>query len=157
MRALVISWLVTIAVAPIAGHHSLSEYEAGRQLTLTVVVREFHFVNPHPYLIADARVGSLSSTWRLELDNRFELVQIGMTANTISAGDQLLVTGRPGRDQKPILYVRELDRPADGFRYEQQSSSPRIVRPPRSNPGPGSGSRPRSFHLRSFRPQAEER
>lgn len=140
MRAPAVLATLTIAVAPIAGHHSLSEYDASRQLTLTVVVREFHFVNPHPYLIADARVGSLSSAWRLELDNRFELVQIGMTANTISTGDRLLVTGRPGRDQKPILYVRELDRPADGFRYEQLSSSPRIVRPPRINP-------PRSFRL----------
>jgi hypothetical protein len=132
MRTAMMLWMVASAVVPIAGHHSLSEYEAGRQLTLTVIVREFHFVNPHPYLIADSKVGTLSSTWRLELDNRFELVQIGMTANTISPGDQLLITGRPGRDQKPILYVRELDRPADGFRYEQMSSSPRIVRPPRS-------------------------
>lgn len=124
--------MVTIAIAPIAAHHSLSEYDAARQLTLTVVVREFHFVNPHPYLIADARVGSLASMWRLELDNRFELVQIGMTAKTFMPGEQLLVSGRPGRDEKPILYVRELDRPADGFRYEQQGSSPRIVRPTRS-------------------------
>ncbi len=132
MRAAVISWMVAMAGVPIAGHHSLSEYEASRQLTLTVVVREFHFVNPHPYLVADTKVGSLSGTWRLELDNRFELVQIGMTASTISPGEQLLVTGRPGRDQKPILYVRELERPVDGFRYEQLSSSPRIVRLPRS-------------------------
>ena len=132
MRLVVTLGMALIAIAPIAGHHSLAEYEAARQLTLTVVVREFHFVNPHPYLIADTKVGSLSAAWRLELDNRFELVQIGMTASTFAAGEQLLVTGRPGRDQKPILYVRELDRPADGFRYEQLSSSPRIVRPPRS-------------------------
>ena len=132
MRVAVMLGMLTIAMAPIAAHHSLSEYDATRQLTLTVVVREFHFVNPHPYLIVDAKVGSLSSLWRLELDNRFELVQIGMAANTFAPGEQLLVSGRPGRDQKPILYVRELDRPADGFRYEQQGSSPRIVRPPRS-------------------------
>jgi hypothetical protein len=131
MRATAAVMLAALAVVPIAGHHSLSEYDAARQLTLTVVVREFHFVNPHPYLIVDAKVSSLSSAWRLELDNRFELVRIGMAAKTFAPGDQLLVSGRPGRDQKPILYVRELDRPADGFRYEQPGSSPRIVRPPR--------------------------
>jgi hypothetical protein len=139
MGAMLAAAVATLAVAPIAGHHSLTEYDAARQLTLTVVVREFHFVNPHPYLVADVKAGALSSAWRLELDNRFELVQIGMTASTFAPGEQLLVTGRPGRDQKPILYVRELDRPADGFRYEQLSSSPRIVRPPRSQP--------RSFRL----------
>ena len=130
MKALALA--ILLSAAPVFGHHSLSEYDAARELSLTVVVREFHFVNPHPYLIAEARAGSLSSVWRLELDNRFELVQIGMTANTFTPGEQLLVSGRPGREQKPILYVRELDRPADGFRYEQLSSSPRIVRPPRS-------------------------
>ena len=123
---------ILLSAAPVSGHHSLSEYDAARQLSLTVVVREFHFVNPHPYLIGETKAVSLSSVWRLELDNRFELVQIGMTASTFTPGEQLLVSGRPGRDQKPILYVRELDRPADGFRYEQLSSSPRIVRPPRS-------------------------
>jgi hypothetical protein len=143
MKAL--AFVILLSAVPVYGHHSLSEYDAARELSLTVVVREFHFVNPHPYLIAEARAGSLSSVWRLELDNRFELVQIGMTASTFTPGEQLLVSGRPGRDQKPILYVRELDRPADGFRYEQLSSSPRIVRPPRNSP------RPRSFRL-----QAEE-
>jgi hypothetical protein len=130
MKALAL--VILLSAVPVSGHHSLSEYDAARELSLTVVVQEFHFVNPHPYLIAEARAGSLSSVWRLELDNRFELVQIGMTARTFTSGEQLLVSGRPGRDQKPVLYVRELDRPADGFRYEQLSSSPRIVRPPRS-------------------------
>lgn len=130
MKALAL--VILLFAAPVFGHHSLSEYDAARTLTLNVTVREFHFVNPHPYLVADAKVGSLSSMWRLELDNRFELVQIGMTANSFTPGEELLVSGRPGRDQKPILYVRELDRPADGFRYEQVASSPRIVRPPRS-------------------------
>jgi hypothetical protein len=132
MRAAATLAMLTLTGAPGAGHHSLTEYEPSRQLTLTVVVREFHFVNPHPYLVAEVKAGALSSAWRLELDNRFELVQIGMTADTLKPGDQLLVSGRPGRDQKSILYVRELDRPADGFRYEQLSSSPRIVRPPRN-------------------------
>ena len=127
------AFVILLSAGPVFGHHSLSEYDAARELSLTVVVREFHFVNPHPYLIGETKVGSLASVWRLELDNRFELVQIGMTATTFTPGEQLLVSGRPGRDQKPILYVRELDRPADGFRYEQLSSSPRIVRPPRSS------------------------
>ena len=123
-----------VAAAPVVGHHSLTEYDGTRRITLSVVVREFHFVNPHPYLRVDGpaagrgeRAGSQS--WRLELDNRFELVDIGMTAKTFARGDQLTVAGAPGRDGKPILYVRELERSDDGFRYEQAGNSPRIVRP----------------------------
>ena len=129
---------IIMSAAPVAAHHSLSEYDLAGKLTLTVTVREFHFVNPHPYLVAELDVlgrrslgagGALKQVWRLELDNRFELVEIGMTAKTFTQGDRLLVSGAPGRDQKSILYVRELDRLADGFRYEQPSSTPRIVRP----------------------------
>jgi hypothetical protein len=119
------------AVLPVAAHHSLTEYDTTRQLTLNATVREFHFVNPHPYLLVDTRVGPFASAWRLELDNRFELVEIGMTSKTLLEGDQIVVSGSPGRDEKSILYVRRLDRPSDGFRYEQAGSTPRIVRRPR--------------------------
>ena len=133
MRAtLVTAVVMSVAVsAPVAAHHSLSEYDVSRKLTLNVTVREFRFVNPHPFLLVESGVGSLASVWRLELDNRFELIEIGMNSNTVSRGERLLVTGSPGHDQKPILYVRELDRPADGFRYEQVGSTPRIARPRR--------------------------
>jgi len=132
-RPAALTILLVSAAPPVLGHHSLTEYEAARHQTLNVVVREFHFVNPHPYLLVDSPMGTSDRVWRLELDNRFELVAIGMTSNTFTRGDRLIVTGAPGRDQKPILYVRELDRPADGFRYEQPSSTPRIVRPPRTD------------------------
>jgi len=132
---------VVLAIAPVYSHHSLSEYDATRRVTVNAVVREFHFVNPHPYLVVDgpstglgaSRIGAASRTWRLELDNRFELIEIGMTSRTFARGDQLVVSGAPGHDEKPILYVRELDRADDGFRYEQVGNTPRIVRPP----GPG--------------------
>jgi hypothetical protein len=130
MRALAFVAAFLTAV-PVLGHHSLTEYDGGRRVTIDAVVREFHFVNPHPYLIVDGKGGVSSREWRLELDNRFELVGIGMTAGTFARGDQLVVSGAPGRDEKPILYVRQLDRPADGFRYEQVGSSPRI------QPSPG--------------------
>ena len=120
-------------VTAVQAHHSLTEYDAARKLTLNVTVREFRFVNPHPFLLVESRAGSLASTWRLELDNRFELIEIGMNSDTFTPGDRLLVTGSPGHDQKPILYVRELDRPADGFHYEQVGSTPRIGRPGTKN------------------------
>jgi hypothetical protein len=125
MKALSIV-VAALAAVPVSGHHSLTEYDGSRRLTIDVVVREFHFVNPHPYLIVEGKTAAARQEWRLELDNRFELVGIGMTSRTFARGDQLVVSGAPGRDDKPILYVRQLDRAADGFRYEQVGSSPRI-------------------------------
>lgn len=125
VHAIVVA-LVLVSV-PLRAHHSLSEYDIARKITLDAVVREFHFVNPHPYLLVDLRTGSDTRIWRLELDNRNELVDIGMTSETFVRGDRVVVTGPPGHAQKPILYVRELQRTADGFRYEQPDSTPRII------------------------------
>jgi hypothetical protein len=114
-------------VTPTYAHHSLSEYDIAHRVTLNAVVREFRFVNPHPFLLVDARVDDVAQVWKLELDNRFELLEIGMTSTTFARGDRLVVTGPAGHDRKPILYVRELKRTSDGFRYEQPDTTPRIV------------------------------
>jgi hypothetical protein len=45
--------------------------------------------------------------------------------------DRIVVTGSVAREQASSLYVRRLDRPADGFRYEQVGSSPRVRLPKR--------------------------
>ena len=66
--------------------------------------------------------------WQLEMDNRFELVDVGMTANTFTRGDRVIVTGGPARARSNGLYALRIDRPSDGFRYEQVGTSPRIGR-----------------------------
>ena len=135
MRTTVLPVLLLASLAVQAqAHHSLTEYDGSRTTTFTATVREFHFVNPHPYLFVDARTGPFVTEWRLEMDNRFELVEIGISADTFKRGDEVFVSGAPGRDQKPILYVRALDRPADGLRYEQVGSRPRLARPSRKLP-----------------------
>ena len=99
-------------------------------MTVTGSVREFQFVNPHPWIGLDVTgEGGRVQTWRLELDNRFELVDVGMRADTLRPGDVVVVTGSAGRDGARSLYVRRLDRPADGLRYEQAGSSPRLRLP----------------------------
>jgi hypothetical protein len=74
----------------------------------------------------------VSRQWKLEMDNRFELIDIGMTNQTLKPGDKVVVTGsliRPPQSQG--LYIRKLERPADGFQYEQIGTSPRIRLPQR--------------------------
>ena len=60
------------------------------------------------------------------MDNRSELVAIGVTASTFPPGDRVVVKGSLARTQPQALYLLRLDRPADGFWYEQVGGSPRI-------------------------------
>ena len=117
-----------ISGIPIRAHHSLSGvYDTSRQVTIEGIVAQFQFINPHPFVTVDVDSGQgKTQPWRLEMDNRSELVEIGMSSQTLKKGDRVAVTGSPGRTQPQTLYVNRLDRPADGFRYEQIGSTPRI-------------------------------
>jgi len=113
-------------------HHSISGvYDSGRQVTVEGSVVEFQFVNPHPVLVisvvAGAGAGAVQ-TWRLEMDNRYELVDIGVSGATFRPGDRVIATGSAARAEPRSLYLMKLDRPADGLRYEQIGTSPRISR-----------------------------
>lgn len=117
------------AVSPASAHHSIAAvYDGSRPQRIEGIVVEFQFVNPHPFVIVT--VGA-DESWRLEMDNRFELADIGMTNATLKPGDRVVVTGSPGRTEPRTLYIRQLDRPVDGFRYEQVGSRPRVSSEPR--------------------------
>lgn len=124
---------VVLMATTASSHHSLSAmYDQTRRVSVDAVVVHFHFVNPHPYLVAETRAPNGSvQRWRFEMDNRHELVAIGITTLTLKPGDRVIASGSPGRNADNSLYAWAIERPADGFRYEQVGGTPRIVSPPR--------------------------
>src|SRR5262245_22321284 len=103
-------------------------YDQSRRVTLDGVISQFQFINPHPFVVVDVTANGIAQSWKAELDNRWELVEVGLTPTTFKAGDRVVVSGSPGRDRTPLLYVWRLERPADGFLYEQIGTSPRVSR-----------------------------
>jgi hypothetical protein len=128
--ALALAAATTICTQPVRAHHSIyGIYDRSRPATLDGTVAEFQLVNPHPFLFIDvADAAGAAERWRLEMDNRTELADIGVTASTFKPGDRVVVTGSLARTQLRSLYLLRLDRSSDGFWYEQVGSSPRIGR-----------------------------
>ena len=124
----IVAVVLAIASTRSAAHHSLtSVYDTGRHVKIEGTVTQFQFINPHPIILVEVRdAEGQTQAWRLEMDNRFELVSAGVTNDTLKPGDRITVTGNPGRTQAASLYLRTLDRPADGFRIEQINSGPRV-------------------------------
>jgi hypothetical protein len=116
--------------AAVRTHHSLAGvYDSSKQVKVEGDVARFHFVNPHPYLTVTVKgADGRSADWRLEMDNRFELEAIGMTSASFSRGDRILASGSRGHGDANSLYIRRLDRPLDGFWYEQIGSTPSVGR-----------------------------
>jgi len=129
-------WTLSLAAALAIGgmapqaHHSISSvYDSSRRVTLEGTVAQFQLINPHPFLFIDVRDDAgKAQSWRLEMDNRSELSNIGVTSSTFRPVDRVVVSGSLSRDQGQQLYLLRLDRAADGFWYEQIGQSPRIGR-----------------------------
>jgi hypothetical protein len=128
MRGLLsFSIVMILGGVAVRGHHSIAAaYDRDRPVKLDGVLVEFAMVQPHPYVVVEIKDGRETARWRGELDNRWELVAIGMTEQTLKPGDRLVVSGSVARTQPRSLYVLRLDRPADGFWYEQVGMSPRV-------------------------------
>lgn len=123
LRACLVATVLAMAL-PARAHHSLTAYDSGREVQLDASVVEFHYTHPHPYIMVRADGGPAARTWRLEMDNLFELDAIGISRSTFKPGERVQVRGAPARDGAPAMYLRRLDRPQDGLRYEQVGSSP---------------------------------
>ena len=109
-------------------HHSLSNYDQGRNVTADGVIEEFHFVNPHPFLMIGVTDPSgVRQVWRLEMDNLHELVDVGISKTTFKYGDRVTASGWPDKTDPKSIYLRRLDRPSDGLRYEQIGLSPHLT------------------------------
>ena len=118
-----------LTAAGTQAHHSFSAiYDQSRDLALEGVVREFRFVHPHPVLVVDVTdADGTKRSWRAEMDNRYELEAIGVTASTFRPGDAVRINGSPGRSQPQTMYLWKLVRAADGLRYEQVGLTPYLT------------------------------
>ena len=129
-----IAWLIVIGScvialpltsAPALAHHSIAGmYDSSKEATVDGVITQFRFVSPHPSIeLKDTRTGQ---AWQVELDNRREFEDIGVTADTLKPGDRVIIVGSLGRREANRMYARRLNRPADGFGFEESGSRPRL-------------------------------
>ena len=119
--------LALAAFAPAAqAHHTLTGYDQSRQVSLEGRVAAFAFTQPHPFLTIEVEAAGAKQTWRLEMDNLSELRSIGLSSESFKPRERVVVSGNPSRDGSRELYLRVLDRPADGLHYEQPGASPRL-------------------------------
>jgi hypothetical protein len=117
---------VAMAATTIEAHHSIAGYyDSSRQVTIDATITRVEFVSPHPIMTVEVRRGAATEQWRVEMDNRREFEDIGITAASFKAGDVVTITGSLARREPNQMYVERLRRPADGFGFEQVNSSHR--------------------------------
>ena len=109
-----------LTTAPLlSAHHSISRhYHRDQSVTVEGVVAEVVFQNPHAKIHLDVPDASGGVTaWILEWDDVSDLRRQDVAADTIRDGDEIIVSGYPARAGTLELYIKRIDRPADGLVY----------------------------------------
>src|SRR5689334_3581297 len=110
MRWLMIISLLLLVVTPTFSHHSFSAvYDGTKQTTVTGVVSQFRFVNPHAMMSINATDASGKLTkWVVEFDGRLNLSNFGWTENSIKSGEHVTVTGNPSHTEPNRIFFLKL-------------------------------------------------
>ena len=99
MRAALVAAGVTCLTLSVAAHHSHGQYDETFQ-DIEGVVKELHLLTPHSWLyieVTDAK--GAPQLWALEATNRMQLEGIGVTRESLKAGDTIKARCHPLRDK----------------------------------------------------------
>jgi hypothetical protein len=115
------SWALLIALCVSAtayAHHSYtSTYFDDKTVTITGKIVQFQFRNPHSFVTVEAPDESgAMHRWGVEWGGATQLGSQGVNRYTLKAGDEVTITGRPGRTAADHrLLMQTLKRKSDGF------------------------------------------
>jgi hypothetical protein len=102
MRSSIALAFVCLVLGPVsagAHHSSVPWYDLeADQISVTGVVTEFQFINPHVYIILDVTTAAGTvEEWKVESTSKNRLLRIGWTEDTIRVGQTVTATGFPAR------------------------------------------------------------
>ena len=101
--AIVVGAGLLVLGVPLAAHHGTGTYDSTKSVTLSGVVTEFAFTNPHVALFFDVKDDSGKVVnWAIEMNSPGVLRRAGWTKATFKAGDQITITVRPAKAGTPV-------------------------------------------------------
>lgn len=94
--------LLGLSPLVVEAHHAASMFEAEKETTVTGVVKEFQYTNPHSWLLVDVtnKDGSVT-TWGFEAEGPGVLMRNGIRKSDFAPGTKLTITGHPMKNGQP--------------------------------------------------------
>ena len=97
LTALVATLVLTQSTA--YAHHSSAMFDHTKSVTITGVVKEVQWTNPHVAIFITGAVGNEEpALWLMEMTSPGNLVRDGWSRNSVKAGDKVTASFSPLRD-----------------------------------------------------------
>lgn len=117
IRAVVKTLLVAavlLVAAPVVAHHSGAMFDDKKTVTLTGVVKDFQYTNPHSWLLVDVKGSDGKvTTWGFEAEGPSTLLRAGIRKSDFKPGTQVTISGHPMRDGRPAAAWTKATRLSD--------------------------------------------
>jgi len=110
-----------LIAAPSFAHHSTLMFDGAKEVTVTGVVKEFQYTNPHSWLLVDVtnEDGSVT-TWGFEAEGPSTLMRAGIRKSDFSPGTEITITGNPMKDGRPAAAWTQATR-GDGRDFDPRA------------------------------------
>ena len=110
-------WLLAgtvLAAPPLRAHHSNVAYEVTKVITVTGVVKDFEWVNPHTWLhlVVEDEKGA-KAEWAAEGRAPGILLRAGWTRASLKPGEKVTVDMSPAKDGSKVAIIARVTK-ADG-------------------------------------------
>ena len=97
------------AASPSTAHHSVSSVYERNSVTLKGRVTGYEWANPHSIIsIAVTDPSGKTEEWHAEILPPTEMAKAGWTRETLHQGDEVSMTGRPGKYAQHVMWLEYL-------------------------------------------------
>ena len=112
--AVVFAALLSVGGHPAFAHHSFAMFDIDNKITLTGVVREFQWTNPHVLIWVYVKEEDKDEpvTWAIEMSSVGNLRRVGWNRETLQPGDNVELVVNPLRNGQPgggFYAIKNLD------------------------------------------------
>ena len=97
----VLAALLLCGTRTVVAHHSFAMFDIGNPVTVSGIVTEFEWTNPHSYIEVDVAEGGAVKHWTIELGSTSILQRGGWKFTTIRKGDKITAVLGPLRSGEP--------------------------------------------------------
>ena len=121
LKTLAIAVVLAAASIPLVAHHSGAMFDDKKEVTLTGVVKEFQYTNPHSWLLVDVKgADGKMTTWGFEAEGPSTLLRAGIRPSDFKPGTKLKISGHPMKDGRTAAIWVDAER-ADGRKFDPRA------------------------------------
>lgn len=111
-KRFIVSVAVMLGVMPVGAHHSISEYDQNKPITLRGTIAKIDWINPHAKIWVEVKEPDGTVTrWSVETGTPNALFRQGITRDSLPAGTPIVVNGWPAKDGSLYAAGRQITFP----------------------------------------------